>query len=116
MPALIDELVALKPDVIVSHAGATFAARRVTTVPVVFGFSGDPTIAEFTGNLARPSRNMTGVTFMQVQLIEKRLDLLRQIAPGIKSVVLMGDPVHPGANMEVQAGEKAAQQLGMSLR
>jgi putative tryptophan/tyrosine transport system substrate-binding protein len=116
MPRVIEELVASKPDVIVSHAAAAFAARHVTTVPIVFGFSGDPIIAEFTDSLARPSRNMTGVTFMQVELLEKRLDLLHQIMPGLKNVVLMGDPVHPGADLEVQAGEKAARQLGMALR
>jgi putative ABC transport system substrate-binding protein len=116
MPAVMEELVALKPDVIVSHAAATFAARRVTTVPVVFGFSGDPIIAELTNSLARPSQNLTGVTFMQVELIEKRLDLLHQMSPGIKNVVLMGDPVHPGANLEVQATAKVAGQLGMMVR
>jgi putative ABC transport system substrate-binding protein len=82
----------------------------------VFGFSGDPIIAELTASLARPSRNLTGVTFMQVELIEKRLDLLHQIAPGVKNVVLMGDPVHPGADLELRATEKAAMQLGMTVR
>ena len=116
MPAIMEELVALKPDVIVSHAAATFSARQVKTVPVVFGFSGDPLIAELTDSLARPSRNLTGVSFMQVELIEKRLDLLREISPDIKKVVLMGDPVHPGADLEIQACEKAAAQLGMTIR
>jgi putative ABC transport system substrate-binding protein len=116
MPTVIEELVSLKPDVIVSHAAATFSAQRVTTLPVVFGFSGDPIIAELTDSLARPSRNLTGISFMQVELNEKRLDLLHQIAPGVKTVILMGDPVHPGANLEVQASEKIASQLGIAIR
>jgi putative ABC transport system substrate-binding protein len=116
MPAVIEELVSLKPDVIVTHAAATFSARQVTTLPVVFGFSGDPIIAELTNSLARPSRNLTGISFMQVELNEKRLDILHQIAPEAKTVVLMGDPVHPGADLEVQASEKIASQLGIVVR
>jgi putative tryptophan/tyrosine transport system substrate-binding protein len=116
MPAAIEELVSLKPDLIVTHAAATFSARQVTTLPVVFGFSGDPIIAELTDSLARPSRNLTGVSFMQVELNEKRLDLLHQIAPKAKMIVLMGDPVHPGADLEVQATEKIATQLGIVVR
>jgi putative tryptophan/tyrosine transport system substrate-binding protein len=116
MPAVIEELVSLKPDVIVTHAAATFSARRVTTLPVVFGFSGDPIIAELTDSLARPSRNLTGISFMQVELNEKRLDLLHQIAPEAKTIILMGDPVHPGADLEVQASEKIASQLGIVVR
>jgi putative tryptophan/tyrosine transport system substrate-binding protein len=116
MPAVIDEVVSLKPDVIVTHAAATFSARRVTTLPVVFGFSGDPIIAELTDSLARPSRNLTGVSFMQVELNEKRLDLLHEIAPEAKTIVLMGDPVHPGADLEIQASEKIASQLGIAVR
>jgi putative tryptophan/tyrosine transport system substrate-binding protein len=104
-PAVIEELVRLKPDVIVVHAAATFSARQVTTVPVVFGFSGDPIAAGLTDSLARPNGNLTGVTFMQVELNEKRLDLLRQIAPRLKTVVLMGSPVHPGADLEVAVSE-----------
>jgi putative ABC transport system substrate-binding protein len=116
MASVMEELVALRPDVIVAHAGATFAAREVTAVPVVFGFSGDPILAELTESLARPSRNLTGVSFMQVELNEKRLDLLRQMAPQAKSVILMGDPVHPGADLEVQVVEGTARQLGINLR
>jgi putative ABC transport system substrate-binding protein len=71
-------------------------------VPVVFGFGGDPIIAEFTDSLARPSRNMTGVTFMQGELLEKRLDLLSEMIPGLKNVVLTGDPVHPGADLRAR--------------
>jgi putative tryptophan/tyrosine transport system substrate-binding protein len=116
MPGVIEEVISLKPDVIVTHAAATFSARRVTTLPVVFGFSGDPIIAELTDSLARPSRNLTGVSFMQVELNEKRLDLLHQIAPEAKTIVLMGDPVHPGADLEVEASEKIASKLGIVVR
>jgi putative ABC transport system substrate-binding protein len=96
----------------VVHAAATFSARQVTTVPVVFGFSGDPIAAGLTDSLARPNGNLTGVTFMQVELNEKRLDLLRQLAPRLKTVVLMGSPVHPGADLEVAVSETMAKQLG----
>jgi putative ABC transport system substrate-binding protein len=115
MPAVLEELVALRPDVIVAHAAATFSARRITAIPVVFGFSGDPVLAELTDSLARPSGNLTGITFMSVELNEKRLDLLHQIAPQAKSVVLMGNPIHPGADLERAATEKMGKQLGISI-
>jgi putative ABC transport system substrate-binding protein len=115
VPALLDELVGLKPDVIVSHAAATFAARRITTVPVVYVFSGDPVAAELTDSLARPSRNLTGISLMSVELNEKRLDLLRQMAPQVKTVVLMGDPIHPGADLEVEASRTMARELNLEI-
>ena len=116
MPTILEEIVASRPDVIVTHAAAIYSARQVTTVPIVFGFSGDPVIAEVTDSLARPSRNLTGVTLMQVELNEKRLDFLHQIAPEAKTVVLMGDPVHPGADLEVETSQRMAGRLGISLR
>jgi putative ABC transport system substrate-binding protein len=84
-------------------------------VPVVFGFSGDPVAAGLTNSLARPSGNLTGVTFMSVELNEKRLDLLQQIAPQVKKVVLMGSPVHPGADLEVAASKAMAERLGVEV-
>ncbi|WP_176733239.1 ABC transporter substrate-binding protein [Bosea sp. BIWAKO-01] len=116
LSAVVDELVGLKPDVIVAQGTAVFGLRRVTQIPVVYGFSGDPVVAELTDRLARPSGNLTGVSFMAIELNEKRLDLLRMAAPHARRVVLMGDPVHPGAALEIAASQAMASRLGMELR
>ncbi|MGO4737367.1 ABC transporter substrate-binding protein [Bosea sp. 2KB_26] len=116
LSAVVDELVGLKPDVIISQGTAIFGLLGVTEIPVVYGFSGDPVAAELTDSLARPSRNLTGVSFMAIELNEKRLDLLRMAAPQARRVVLMGDPVHPGADLEIAASQAMARRLGMELR
>lgn len=116
LSAVVDELVGLKPDVIISQGTAVFGLRRLTEIPVVYGFSGDPIAAELTDSLARPSRNLTGVSFMAIELNEKRLDLLRMAAPQARRVVLMGDPVHPGVDLEIAASQAMARQLGMELQ
>jgi putative ABC transport system substrate-binding protein len=116
LSAVVDEVVGLRPDVIIAQGAAVFGVRTVRDVPVVYGFSGDPVAAELTDSLARPSRNLTGVSFMAIELNAKRLDLLRQAAPQAKHVVLMGDPVHPGVNLEVAASQDMAKQLGMEIR
>ena len=116
LSAVVDEVVGLKPDVIISQGAAIFDVRRVTQIPVVYGFSGDPIAAELTDSMARPSRNLTGVSFMAIELNAKRLDLLRIAAPRAKRVVLMGDPVHPGVDSEVAASRVMGSQLGMEIR
>lgn len=103
------------PAVVVAQGAAIFGAQRIESVPVVFGFSGDPVLAGFTDSLSRPSRNLTGMTFMAVDLNEKRLDLLREVLPGSRRVLLTGDPVHPGAELEVAASRAMGERLGMDV-
>jgi putative ABC transport system substrate-binding protein len=67
---------------------------------VVFGFSGDPVQAGLVGGLARPGGNMTGVTFLATELVGKRLALLKEAAPAISRVAVIGASGLPasGAN------------------
>ena len=53
---------------------------------------------------------------MTIELNAKRLDLLRNAAPQAKRVVLMGDPVHPGVDLEIAANQETARQLGIEIR
>jgi putative tryptophan/tyrosine transport system substrate-binding protein len=112
---VVAEIVAMKPAVIATQGGAIYGVRDITSIPVVYGFSGDPVIAGLTSDLARPGRNLTGVTFMSTELNAKRLELLREAAPDVKRVVLLGDPMHPGFELEVLTSEQTAQALGMEL-
>jgi putative ABC transport system substrate-binding protein len=116
LSAVVDEVIRLKPDVIITQGAAIFGVRKVADIPVVYGFSGDPVTAELTSSMARPSQNLTGVSFMAVEMNAKRLDLLRTAVPDAKKVVLMGDPIHPGVDREIAASQEMARQLGIELR
>jgi len=113
IPALVAELERRRVDVIVTHAAATLSvvkSRRIT--PVVYEFSADPVTLGIAKDLAHPLDNATGISLMAVQLNTKRLELLRQIAPEIRRVAVVANPLHPGAEMERAYSETTAQQLG----
>jgi putative ABC transport system substrate-binding protein len=111
----IEGLVSRRPHVIISQGTAIFAVRKVEEIPVVFAFSGDPLSANLSDSLARPSRNMTGVSFMSIELNAKRLELLRELLPNAKRIVLIGDPVHPGVDLEIAASQAKAQDIGLEV-
>ena len=110
------ELVRLKVDVLVAAGVAAFMAKAATaSIPIVFGFSGDPIQAGLVDGLPRPGHNMTGLTFLAPELVGKRLDLLKEAAPAISRVAVMAFSGHPGERSEWRAWEEAARALGVSL-
>ena len=110
------ELVRLEVDVLVAAGVAAYMAKAASaSIPIVFGFSGDPIQAGLVDSLARPGHNMTGVTFLSTELAGKRLDLLKKAAPAISQVAVMAFPGHPGEQSEWRAWEDAARALGVSL-
>jgi putative ABC transport system substrate-binding protein len=113
---LASELVASKPHVIVTQGGAIQPFRRTpTAIPVVFGFSGDPIQAGFVESLARPGRNFTGVSFLFLELVGKRIELLKDVMPKLGRVAILASPEHPGEQAELQASQAAAKVLGLTL-
>lgn len=112
---LAADLVKSKPDIIVTQGGpATHpVARAGATMPVVFGYSGDPVEARVVSSLARPGRNFTGVTFLSFELVGKRLELLREIMPGLKRIAVLANPQHPGEQGELRASQAAGKALGL---
>ena len=111
------ELVRLKVDVLVAAGVAAFSAKPVSAnIPVVFGFSGDPVQAGLVGGLPRPGGDMTGVTFLATELVGKRLALLKEAAPAISRVAVMGASGHPGERSEWRAWEDTGRALGVSLQ
>jgi len=95
LPALAAELVARKVDVIVTQGGdsATSAAQQATsTIPILFHTNNDPVAAGFVASLARPGRNLTGVSLMFAELMPKRLELLLEVVPQAKVIGLLANP------------------------
>ena len=86
-PTLAAELVALKVDVLVTHAEGAFAAKRATTsIPIVMAFSADAVATGVVASLARPGGNVTGSTVLIPEISAKRLELLKAAAPRITRV------------------------------
>jgi putative ABC transport system substrate-binding protein len=85
------------------------------TVPVVFGFSGDPVEAGFAESLARPGRNLTGVSVLSLELVGKRIELLKDVIPILTRVAILASPEHPGEQAELHASQAAAKALGLTL-
>jgi putative ABC transport system substrate-binding protein len=114
---MVRELVQSKIDVIVTQGGAAWSAyRHAGTTPVVLGFSGDPVEAKFVESLARPGGPRTGMSWLALELVGKRFELLAQLIPGVTRVAVLADPGHPGEQNERRHSETAAQRLGMTLR
>ena len=117
-PALAAECLRLKADIIaVSTTPAAQAAKNVTrTVPIVMIALGDPVGTGLVENLARPGGNITGMSMMVPELATKRLELLKQIVPGISRVLVLSYLADPIAPLQVKALKEAAPLLGVTLQ
>lgn len=107
------ELIQLKPNVIVAQTRAVFSVRRAGgTMPVVFGFSGDPVLAKLAGSLARPDGNFTGLSMLSLDLTAKRMELLKELIPQLKRVAIIANPASQVATPQIA---KAATQTTRTL-
>jgi putative ABC transport system substrate-binding protein len=116
-PALAAELVALPVDLIVTPGGTrdTLAAMSATrTIPVVFTASPDTVRTGFIVSLARPGGNVTGLSTLAPQASGKRLELLRELAPGISRVMFISSTGADATGILLEA-EQAAKLLGVDL-
>ena len=114
---LATELVRQKVDVIVAVGPAANAAKRVTgTIPIVFTHSGDPIEAGFIDSLARPGRNMTGITWLAFELVGKRLEILKEAAPRVSRVAVLASSAHPGEQRELKETQSTARALETPLQ
>jgi putative tryptophan/tyrosine transport system substrate-binding protein len=119
LPAMAADLVSRKVAVICAGAGdvAIRAAMTATkTTPIVFTTASDPVRAGFVLSLGRPGGNVTGATFMGVELVAKRLELLHEILPGITRIALLVNPNNPGLMQDnIELSKAAAQRLGLEM-
>lgn len=110
------EAIASKPQVIVAQGPSVLALRLLNLpVPIVFGFSGDPVEAGLVQSLARPGGNLTGISYLQLELVGKRLQLLKAVLPDVRRVAVISFPRHAGDLSERRACEAAAMKLGLTL-
>lgn len=117
LPTLAEDLVRLKVQVIFAWGyPSIMAAKRATaTIPIVFLTHFDPVESGFVASLARPGGNVTGRTFMSPDLAAKRLQLLREIVPGVSHVALMANTAHAGTQSMLAHFQSSAQALGVKL-
>jgi putative ABC transport system substrate-binding protein len=117
LPELAAEIVHLKVDVIVvANPEAIDAAKRATaTIPIVMVGPGDPVRLGLIASLARPGGNLTGLSFISIELTGKRLELLKEAFPKISRVAVLRTP---GAAQEQQVKEieVVAQTLGIQVQ
>ena len=111
------ELVALAPEVILADGAAAVGALLQTTrsVPIVFPVVGDPVGAGFVASLARPGGNATGFMNFEYSLGGKWLELLKQIAPGVKRVAVLRDPALPSGIGQFAAIQTVGPSLGVEV-
>jgi putative ABC transport system substrate-binding protein len=111
------ELIALKPDVIVSTGGLRLAAllEETRSLPIVFTFVSDPVASGFVASLGRPGGNATGIGVNEAPIAGKWLELLKEIAPGTtRALVLMAAESRP-QQLLADAVAAAAPSLGLTL-
>jgi putative ABC transport system substrate-binding protein len=114
--AQIADLQQMGARLIVSQGAATVTvAAAKPSVPVVFGYSGDPVVAGIAQSMSRPGGNATGISFMSVELNPKRIDLLRTALPACRRIALMSNTRHAGEEKEIAACQSAVQPLGIEL-
>jgi ABC-type uncharacterized transport system substrate-binding protein len=118
LPQPARELVALKPDVIVATNDTAIAAvrRETQTIPIVMTFSSDPAGAGFVASLARPGGNVTGLSTLSPELSGKRLELLREVVPGLSRVAFLWNPDSRGNLLDYKETEIVARSLHVELQ
>jgi putative tryptophan/tyrosine transport system substrate-binding protein len=117
LPALADELVRLKVDVLLMPGtpGALALKEATRTIPIVFLDVTDPVAAGLVDSLARPGGNITGFSSIEAVLAGKRLELLKETVSKLTRVAVLWDPRNPGSTQEWKESQLAARELGLQL-
>jgi putative ABC transport system substrate-binding protein len=111
------EFVRLKVEVIVTQGTApVLAAMHATSViPIVFAGSGDPVATGLVASLARPGGNVTGVSNQQADITGKRVQLLRDVVPGLRRLAILGNTSNPAIALEMGDAQAAARMLSLDV-
>jgi putative ABC transport system substrate-binding protein len=109
------EFVRLKVDVILTHnTPPVIAAKQATSViPIVFATAADPVDTGLVASLARPGSNVTGLSSQTTDLASKRIELLREVVPGLRQLAFLSQPDNPYVVFDMRQAESAARRLGL---
>jgi putative tryptophan/tyrosine transport system substrate-binding protein len=108
------EFIRLKVDLIVTAGASVVAAKQATSViPIVFAVATDPLGTGLVASLARPGGNITGLSNQAADLAAKRLELLREVVPGLRRLAIMANVDYPAVVLEMREVETAAGTLGL---
>ncbi len=115
---MVPDILRSKPDIIVAAGGLALfpLVRAGVKMPIVFSISADPVEARIIDSYARPGGNLTGISLFTLALVGKRMELMKEILPGLKRIAVIGNSQHPGEMKERDAAQKAAGALGLSMR
>ena len=114
---IVAELVGLKIDVIVTQGTpAVLAAKQATSdIPIVFAIAGNPVANGLVANLARPGSNVTGLSNQTADLAGKRLELLREVVPGLHRLAIMANVDNPSVVLDIGEVQGAARALDLEV-
>jgi putative ABC transport system substrate-binding protein len=117
VPRLAVELVATKPDVLLTTAGISIKvlAQATKSIPIVFTIAGDPVVEGFAATLQRPGGNLTGLTSLGRDLAAKRLQLLKDAFPAVSHVALLFQGDDSNSFIPVKEYEAAAPRLNVKI-
>jgi putative tryptophan/tyrosine transport system substrate-binding protein len=111
------EFVRRNVDVIVTSGTAVIVAAMQATsvIPIVFAAAGDPVGTGLVASLARPGGNVTGLSMQQTDLAAKRLELLREVVPGLRRLAILANVAGPAVVLDMREVEAAAGTLGLEV-
>ena len=118
LPELAVELIGQRVDVMLvgSNPGALAAKSATSTIPIVMVTTGDPVGGGLVASLARPGGNLTGMTALGQDLSAKRLELLKEVVPGITRLAVLTNPASPYTGPFLKGKEGVARALGVQLQ
>jgi putative tryptophan/tyrosine transport system substrate-binding protein len=113
---IASEVIHQKVDVIVTYGSAAVIMKKATNlIPIVFAPAIDPVGIGLVASLSRPGGNVTGMSFQQAEIAGKRLELLREIVPGLSSLAILFDATYPASAREADNAQTSARQFGLAV-
>ena len=115
LPELAAELIRLKVDVLVTTSPGAYAAKKATSTTPIVIHEPDPIATGLVASLAHPGGNLTGVADLHADMVSKRLELLKQVAPSASRVAVLLNPANPSHPLQLKAIQAAAPTFGVAV-
>jgi putative ABC transport system substrate-binding protein len=113
--ATLPDILATPTDLIVSSGPAILAIKAATGRTVLFAISGDPVELGIAESLARPGGHFTGTTFMSLDVAQKRVELLKELVPALRTLAVLSNANHPGEQSEFNATKAVADAFSVQV-